>query len=130
MINPPFLLIKERALSETYHLHGPCNLRKNISVTIQLKGLQGPGADRAMSLWSSCLCCWSSVAIACCACCCIVCTKSCMCWNASICNRRMVVVRTMGVKEKFARERQGGNKISLNAKNTALFSFKAFYPFI
>lgn len=38
----------------------------------------------AMSLWSSCLCCWSSAAMACCACCCIPCTKCCMCWKASI----------------------------------------------
>lgn len=44
-------------------------------------------AHLAMSLCSSCLCCWSSVAMACWACCCMVWTKCCMCWKASICSR-------------------------------------------
>lgn len=109
------------------YLHGPCNLiRKDISFTKQLKGIQAPDADLAMSLWSSCLCCWSSVAIACCACCCIVCTKCCMCWKASICNGMMVAVRTTGVKYNFTRQE---NNVEINfhwKQKIHLVSFQSF----
>lgn len=86
-------------------LHGLCNLKRYASVMTQTQGHGGPGTNRAISLCSSCLCCWSSVAIACCACCCIVCTKCCMCWNASICNQ-MVKAWICGLNRASQRARK------------------------
>lgn len=84
---------------------GTLHLRKAFSFSLELKGAPRPCADRAMSLWSSCLCCWSSVAMACWACCCMVCTKCCMCWKASICKGMMEAVRITGLKYNFSREK-------------------------
>lgn len=54
-------------------------------------GCDRPGRRELTGPWAcaaSCLCCWSSVAIACWACCCMVWTKCCMCWKASICRTK------------------------------------------